>query len=751
MPRIPTLQNQTGAPRGVSAPQTQPDQTGRALTGLASAAKSASDTLLQVRAQEQLKADQAAFMEADRLMGETEATLLNDPTNGAFTRRGKDALDLTPRTLEEFDRRASETLQGLKTDRQKMAFRKSTQDRRQVVQRQLQSHEAREREAFYAGEREAYKAGASNEAVTNYTDAGRIEQSIDKIRAAIDQTPGLSADQRAVELGERRSGVYAGVIDRYLANDDVANAERYYGTIKAGVNGEKAADIERAIGNAKERQRAKRDADLSLARQDMQFRLQDVEQRFRLGLPVTEIPSRAELQLLYPGERGSRLHEQARTMADASIDASRVRQMTTEEVRKLAGQYAPGQEQKPGDATRAEVSGVLKGIAERDLAARKADPAGYIATSSPTVQAALESLQTGEEGAGVAYFNAMEAEKDRLGITSPFVFPDGLKPGSKEWQNVALLAAGKYKALPPSASKWADSAIRSNDPALAAQGADMIEAAVSGGATYKIGADAKTKGLLMSSLMAAGADPERALQTTNDAMNVPDNVRDQRNKDYTKAAKNTVSVLTDFIDTDFDPGLFTSQPATMPQKPIGYTSLAADFDRTAAAYFRATGDIDMARASAWADLKRVYGPTTVNGENVMTMFPVERWGIKPEDVRKDIAGIIAEFPQADGSTAEEITMVADSDTSRSTDAAMNGGGVRPSYRLVTKTGDLVSDKDGIPLRYTLPDDEQLLQMYQDRQREIQTEGATIVNDARRDRKYRKDLERYRKLTGGVLR
>lgn len=750
MPRIPTADNQARL-SPLRPAQPRPSPVGQGVEALGNAAASAGRTLLAVREQEQLKADQAAFMEADRVLGEREASLLNDPQNGAFARRGKDALDITPRTLTDFDRAASEAEQALTTDRQRAAFRQSTQNRRQAVQRQLQTHEMRERESFYAAERDAYKSSAASEAVTNYTDAGRIEQSVDKIRAAIDQTPGLSAEQRATELGERRSGVYAGVIDRYLANDAVDAAERYYGTIKDRVNGEKAADIERAIRNARESQRARQDSSLALARQDMQFQLQDIEQRFRLGLPVTAIPSKATVQALWPGERGQRLYEQARTMADASVDASRIRQMTTAEVRKLAGQYAPGEEQKPGDATRAEVSGVLKGIAERDLAARKADPATYIAASSPLVAERLQSLQDDEQGAGVAYFDAVESEKDRLGITSPFVFPDGIKPGSKEWQTVALLAANKYKALPPSASKWADSAVRSNDPALVADGAAMIEAAVSGGATYKMGADAKTKGLLVSSLMAAGADPERALQTANDAMNAPDNVRDQRNKDYNKAAKNSASVLTDFIDTDFDPGLFTSQPATMPQKPIGYTSLVADFDRSAATYFRATGDIDMARASAWADLKRVYGPTRVNGENVMAAFPVERWGIKPEDVRKDIAAIIQEFPQADGSTADEITLIADADTLRESDAAMNGAGVRPSYRLVTKDGSLVLDSDHVPLRYTLPNDEELLLMYQERQRELQEQGRELIKDAKADRKYMKQRERYRKLTGGVLR
>jgi len=34
--------------------------------------------------------------------------------------------------------------------------------------------------------------------------------------------------------------------------------------------------------------------------------------------------------------------------------------------------------------------------------------------------------------------------------------------------------------------------------------------------------------------------------------------------------------------------------------------------------------------------------------------------------------------------------------------ALNGMPVQPSYKLVTKAGDLVLDGDGIPLRYAIP-------------------------------------------------
>jgi hypothetical protein len=59
-------------------------------------------------------------------------------------------------------------------------------------------------------------------------DRGEIE----KIRAAVDQTPGMDEAQKATELGVRRSGVYWAWSQRYLANDQIGAAEKYYQSIK---------------------------------------------------------------------------------------------------------------------------------------------------------------------------------------------------------------------------------------------------------------------------------------------------------------------------------------------------------------------------------------------------------------------------------------------------------------------------------------------------------------------------------------
>lgn len=695
----------------------------------------------QVRQEERAKADRAAVTEADRLLGENENELLFDPQNGAFTKRGKDAFALPQAVLPEYDKRAAKIAEGLSTDRQKTVFREALNERRQGVERGLNRHEAGEREQFYADERKSYKEQAQSSALSYYKDPARIETEVSRIGSVIDQTPGMSAEQKATELGMRRSNVYAGVVDRFLANDDLKPAESYYASVKDRVNGEQAANIERAIRITRDRLDAKRESGLALAKADLQSRIADIRVAAQLGLPVDEIPSRALFVALY-GENGAAMHERVQKYADLSADTAKLNQLSNDQIASVADGYTPRKVE--GAAEQAELSGFAATAAKRILDARKADPAQYLIDTSPTVSSAWQALQGGGEGVPSQYFNAVEAEKDRLGIVSPEVLPKDAQPGSNAWQQVALLATNKYRQLPAQASKWADGALRSNDPKVVAQAASLLDAVdnVAPGSFHNVSTESKTKGAMVAAMLNAGADPERAVQTVTDAMKVQGNVVTARASQYRTEQKGNAAALNSNIDRDFDPGLFYGQPATS-------AALSADYDRQVGSYYKATGDIDISRALAWSDLRRVYGPTRVNGQHVMAAFPVERFGIRPEEIRKEIGDLLAGSAQADGSKPEDITLVADSDTLRSVDDAMSGRRVQPTYRLVTKTGDLVRLKDGTPVRYSLPDNAQLLKRMLDEQKKARDEGESSIQQAKFDRQQR--LLREQMLRAGELR
>lgn len=394
-------------------------------TGLQSLGQGLSDVgqaVAKVQQEERIKADRASFMEADRKLGETESALLFDPTNGAYTKRGKDAFDLTPTTLQEFDKQSAEVEKGLTSDRQKIAYREALQQRRQNVERGLQRHESQERERFYTTERETYKDQAQTAAISNYNDPARIEQEIDRMRATVDQTPGMSAEQRAAELGIRRSNAYAGAIGRYLANDEVQGAEKYYASIKDRVNGEQATQIEQGIRIAKDRQEAKRQTSNIELRRALDDQMRDNLEAASRGLPVN-IPSQAVLKTVFGENEGAQKYRIATMAAQASGDISSLQQLPAAEIIKRVGSYTPTKTE--GSADQAAIQQMVARGAGQILKAREEDPAGYLTQFAPSTKDAWARFQ--EQGTAEArddYLSAIDADRERLQLPRGDILPN---------------------------------------------------------------------------------------------------------------------------------------------------------------------------------------------------------------------------------------------------------------------------------------------------------------------------------------
>lgn len=276
-----------------------------------------------------------------------------------------------------------------------------------------------------------------------------------------------------------------------------------------------------------------------------------------------------------------------------------------------------------------------------------------------------------------------------------------LDVGSPGWQAQASAYAGKTRVLPTAATTWARQTMRSPDPKLAAEGAQFFGAvqAASPDAVSEFDPDTKAFAGMINSMVESGTKPEKAAETARELVfNANPAVVKHRRELYENGrealAKQSDSTLDSLIDRDFDTWR-TSQP-------LATAALSQDFSAQVGRYFEKTGDIALARDLAWTDMKRVYGVSRVNGEPQMMPMAPERFGITPDVVRGEVSDFLKTNPQADGSLPEEIHLVPDALTLRSLSNALDGKTVRPNYSLVTKTGDLVLDKDGVPLRYVLP-------------------------------------------------
>jgi hypothetical protein len=423
--------------------------------------------------------------------------------------------------------------------------------------------------------------------------------------------------------------------------------------------------------------------------------------------------------------------------------------------------------------------------------------------------------------------------------------------GSESWQAAAAAYATRTRALPESAVSWSRASMRSPDASVVAKAAQFLGGvdATAGDAMSAVDPQTKAMASMVNSMISAGTQPETAVQMARDRIiDANPAVVKARAQAYTDGGKNSLAAgssnaLASFIDRDFDTWL-TSQPAAT-------QALDVDFRDLSERYFVRTGDISLARDLAWKDLTRVYGESRVNGTPQLIAFPPERFGVKPEDVRRDIQSFltgrvepiapadliengnidlhsrpvvknadgsistvrsisigtdrgevliptvsddgrvisdedaIAQYrksgkhlgifkttaaatayastlhqqqaeeyvdggnPQLDGSTADDIMLVPDALTLRQVNGALDGQSSLPSYRLVTKTGDLVVDQKGRPKRYTLPGGDELATRIKEKQAEAEGEAQRSIDAARASRAEHR--QRQEQLRGGELR
>jgi hypothetical protein len=498
LPRVPTLDNQV---RNQAAPDFQQRPLQRTFgQDIGQGVANVGHVVNKIQQEEQDKADRAAFMEADR----NTDTISNDLLAQAQSKKFKDAIGITPELMSNFDREAGKIEGSLKSDRQKTAYRQSINNRRSQLQRSFDSHEGQQREAYYAKSREDYKDQAHVNAVTNYQDPARVEQEVDKVRATVDQTPGIDEKQRASELGKRRSDIYAGVIDRYLSNDQVNQADAYYKTVKERVDGPVAANIERGIAVAKNRLESEKKAKLTELRQSLNDQLQDIAASAQLGIAVTNVPSKDVLKAVFGEYEGTQRHETAQKMANLSVEVNGMHGLSTTDLIGAADSYVP--KTQAGAADAAQTAGFVGGRVRQILTEREKDPAGYMTQHSPSVKQAWEAFsQAGDDESRAAYLKTVRAERERLQIPGDDVIPNGYAEQVADQINTAD-AQKMATVIANEAQKWGADwpAVQGQLAPKISDIAAVISSGIPRGPAVQLAATAKLKENELAALLPPG-------------------------------------------------------------------------------------------------------------------------------------------------------------------------------------------------------------------------------------------------------
>ena len=265
MPRVPQYQQQVSVQNLPSA-RVQNAITPEALgAGVGRGLQQVGGAIQEFAKVEQEKADVAALMDADRQLADLELSLFNDPENGAYAKRGRDAFGLPEQVFPAWDKAVGD-IEGRLTPAQRQAFQRQAQSRRTDLQRGLSRHILQESDRYYSAESKAYVETAVQSAAANYTDPERVDLEAERAARGILSAPemrGASPIVQNAAIKEARASVYGGVVERLL-NDNPQGAISYYDGVQDRLTPAQIARLEPKVREARNTALAYQEADAAL-------------------------------------------------------------------------------------------------------------------------------------------------------------------------------------------------------------------------------------------------------------------------------------------------------------------------------------------------------------------------------------------------------------------------------------------------------------------------------------------------------
>ncbi|MBN2976930.1 hypothetical protein [Pseudomonas lactucae] len=227
MPRVPTYdtaQVEQQPTRPVQLQGIAPDTTSIA-QGLQTLGRGAQ----MLMEKERQKADTALLMDADNQLTKWQQQAMYSE-NGAYTRKGQNALDVTNQTLDQFDKAQAEIAKTLTNDQQKARYAQIVNSRRNSLSNDLNRYEYGERQNYYGQVEKAQLETSMQGAALEYQDPSKVDQYRQKVDAVLSSRAerlGLSPEAAQAERLATNSGMSSAVIQRMLI-DSPQKAKSYY-------------------------------------------------------------------------------------------------------------------------------------------------------------------------------------------------------------------------------------------------------------------------------------------------------------------------------------------------------------------------------------------------------------------------------------------------------------------------------------------------------------------------------------------
>ncbi len=247
--QIPTLSGPGVRTQPMAVPQVQVAAT-ETLGG--DLARPITQAATQIWQKTQDDADTAALMQAESSLSKWQTDTLFHPETGVYTRKGKNAIDITNQTLPQFQQQVDTISNSLTNDRQRTRFSQIATAQGNRFNNELNRYEYGERQTFYKQAEDATLDAATQSAVAYYDDPQQVAYYQNKgtrVIAMQGERNGEAPELTQEKTLKYNSGINSAVIGRLMQQDPIA-AQRYYAKSYEGMTVDDQAKVTKLLGTS---------------------------------------------------------------------------------------------------------------------------------------------------------------------------------------------------------------------------------------------------------------------------------------------------------------------------------------------------------------------------------------------------------------------------------------------------------------------------------------------------------------------
>jgi hypothetical protein len=282
-----------------------------------------------------------------------------------------------------------------------------------------------------------------------------VRSSQDAIQGALDKQY-ISAQEAVSQRKSWTESYASGYLDTLPFAKQVEVLKEPQGTpanfLSPDVRANALRQAENQVRIERERAEAEQKSKLVEVRQSLTDQLRDIMAGAQLGLPVN-VPSRSVLQAAFGEREGAQRYDIAISAAKLSGDIAALQQLPSADIAAKVESYKPTQTE--GAADQGQIYGMVANSARAILKERQDDPAGYLTQHAPSTQKAWAAFQS-DEGARDAYFAAIEADRERLGLPKGDILPNAYAKSLTDEINNPKSAEQLASLMGDLAEQWGD-------------------------------------------------------------------------------------------------------------------------------------------------------------------------------------------------------------------------------------------------------------------------------------------------------